>query len=266
MSMKLVSPTKKSFTDKIQEAIKFAQAGKIPSTYIQIDIANIDAIRDQFGISAIDKLNSHIAEALKQVCNDEEVLGKINDKSFAILTSENNENKLVALGACLRDAIDKNPATTKNQKISPELYIGATSLGLDLRKVTDVLSTAKSACDHAWENKMQELYIFAEESRSLTGTFLDQKWKQELQDATRENRFLLLVQPIVSINGKTENRYQIYTQLVSKEGAKISLAELLPSIERANVSIMLDRWVATTAIKKLAEHTDKSPKSQFFIK
>jgi len=257
---------RKSLTDKIQEAIEFAQAGKTPSTYIQIDIANIDTIKDQFGISAIDKLSSHIAEALKQVCTDEEALGKINDESFGILTPEDNEDKLIALGARIRDAIDKNPVTIKNQKISPELYIGATALDPSLKEVADALSAAKSACDYAWENEIQELYIFAKESRSLTGTLLDQKWTQELQDAIRENRLLLLFQPVVSITGKSEDRYQVYTQLVSKEGAKISVAELLPSIERSGVSAMLDRWVVTTAIKKLAEHTDKSPESQFFIK
>ncbi|MFK7794395.1 MAG: EAL domain-containing protein [Gammaproteobacteria bacterium] len=257
---------RKSLTDKIQEAIEAAQSGETPSTYIQIDIANIDTIKDQFGISAIDKLGAHIADALKQVCTKEDALGKINDESFGILTFENNEDKLVALGARLRDAIDNNPVTVNSLKISPELYIGATALDPSLKEVADALSAAKSACDYAWENEIQELYIFAKESRSLTGTLLDQKWTQELQDAIRENRLLLLFQPVVSITGKTEDRYQVYTQLVSKEGAKISVAELLPSIERSGVSAMLDRWVVTTAIKKLAEHGETSPDSQFFIK
>ena len=257
---------RKSLTDKIQAAIEAAQAGQIPSTYIQIDIANIDTIKDQFGISAIDRLSAHIAEALKHVCDADDTLGKITDESFGILTSEDNEEKLIALGKQLRDAIDTDPVTIKDRKISPELYIGATSLDPSIEDVSDALSAAKSACDYAWENEIQELYIFASESRSLTGTLLDQKWTQELQDAIRENRLQLLFQPVVSIVGKSEDRYQIYTQLVSKEGAKISVAELLPSIERSGVSAMLDRWVVTTALKKLAEHTDKSPDSLFFIK
>lgn len=60
-------------------------------------------------------------------------------------------------------------------------------------------------------------------------------------------------------------RKQTY-QLLSKEGAKISLAELLPSTERSGVSSMLDRWVVSSALKRLSEHTAKSPNSLFFIK
>jgi diguanylate cyclase (GGDEF)-like protein len=206
---------RKSLTDKIQEAIEFAQAGQAPSTYIKIDIANIDTIKDHFGIAAIDKLSAHIAEALKKVCSEDITLGKITDESFGILTSENNEDELVALGETLREAIYTDPVTIKDQKISPELYIGATVLEPSIEDVSDALTAAKSACDYAWENEIQALYIFASESRSLTGTLLDQKWTQELQDAIRENRLLLLFQPIISINGNYQslNYYQALKDL-----------------------------------------------------
>lgn len=257
---------RKSITDKIQESIDAAQAGEEACTYIQIDIANIDTIKDQYGVSAIDKLSAHIAEAMKQVSSDEDTLGKVTDESFGILTDINKEQALLEFGTELRSAIDNNPVMIKNQKVSPELYIGAAILDTNIQEVADALSAAKSACDYAWENEIEDLYIFESESRSLTGTLLDQKWTQELQDAIRESRLQLLYQPVVSITGSSEDRYQVYTQLVSKEGAKISVAELLPSIERSGVSAMLDRWVVTSAIKRLEEHTQQSPNSLFFIK
>ena len=257
---------RKSITDKIQEAIDSAQAGEEPCAYIQVDIANIDTIKDQYGVSAIDQLSAHIAEAMKQISSDDDTLGKVTDESFGILTSINEQEALLDLGANLRSAIENNPVTIKSQRVSPELYIGAALLDSNIRDVPDALSAAKSACDYAWENEIEDLYIFETESRSLTGTLLDQKWTQELQDAIRENRLQLLYQPVVSIVGSSEDRYQVYTQLVSKEGAKISVAELLPSIERSGVSAMLDRWVVTTALKRLAEHTEQDPNSQFFIK
>ena len=257
---------RKSITDKIQEAIDDAQAGQEPNTYIQIDIANIDSIKDQYGVPTIDKLNSNIAEAMKQVCSEDDTLGRVTDESYGILTSLNQEQELLDLGANLRSAIENNSVMVKNQKVTPELYIGAAILDTVIEEVADALSAAKSACDYAWENEIEDLYIFESESRSLTGTLLDQKWTQELQDAIRENRLQLLYQPVVSITGNSEDRYQVYTQLVSKEGAKISVAELLPSIERSGVSAMLDRWVVSTALKRLQEHTNQSANSLFFIK
>lgn len=257
---------RKSITDKLLEAIESVQSGHPSSTYIQIDIANFDVIQDQFGITGIDKLSSSVAEALKQVCSENEMLAKITDESFGILTNQTEESDLSLLGAKFRDAIENTSISIKDQNINPEIYLGAIILNTEIEDVSDILSAAKSACDYAWENEIQDLYIFESESRSLTGTLLDQKWTQELQDAIRENRLQLLFQPVVSIAGQSEDRYQVYTQLLSKEGAKISVAELLPSIERSGVSAMLDRWVVTTALKKLSEHTSQSPNSLFFIK
>jgi len=113
---------------------------------------------------------------------------------------------------------------------------------------------------------ISDLYISPNEPLTLSGTLLDQKWSQELQDAINEKRLQLLFQPIVKITGESDDRYQVYTQLVSKEGAKISVAELLPSIERSGVSSMFDRWVVSCAIEKMAEHTEKCANSLFFIK
>ena len=257
---------RKSITDKIQEAINAANADEEPSTYIQIDVANIDTIKDQYGVTAIDKLSAHFADAMRQICQDDDTLGKVTDESFGILTSTNETQELIELGTKLRHAIDSDPVVIKDQKVSPEFYIGATILDSSMEEVSDALSAAKSACDYAWENEIEDLYLFENEPRSLTGTLLDQKWTQELQDAIREGRLQLLFQPVVSIVGNSEDRYQVYTQLVSKEGAKISVAELLPSIERSGVSAMLDRWVVTSALKKLEEHTQQSPDSLFFIK
>ena len=257
---------RKSITDKLQEAIESVQSGHPSSTYIQIDIANIDVIQDQFGITVIDKLCASIADALKTVCSENELLAKITDESFGILTNLNEEEDLLLLGAKFREAIENTSITVKDKSIYPEIYIGAIIINTQAEEVSDLLSAAKSACDHAWENEIHDLYIFESESHSLTGTLLDQKWTQELQDAIRENRMQLLYQPVVSIAGQTEDRYQVYTQLISKEGAKISVAELLPSIERSGVSAMLDRWVVTSALKKLSEHTTQSPNSLFFIK
>ncbi len=257
---------RKSLIEKIQDAIEEVHSGKQPHTYIQIDVANLDTIKDQYGVIAIDKLCSNIAEAMKQVCTDEDTLCKITDESFGILTALHEEEDLLDLGERLRRAIDDNPVTLKSQKVSAELYIGAAIIDATIEDVSDALSAAKSACDHAWEHELESLHLFKSESRSLTGTLLDQKWTQELQDAIREERLQLLYQPIVSITGNSDDRYQVYTQLVSKEGAKISVAELLPSIERSGVSAMLDRWVVKTALQRLAEHTSQSPNSLFFIK
>ena len=257
---------RKSIIDKLQEIIESVNSGQPSHTFIQIDLANIDEIQDRFGVTAIDKLSGCLASGLKSACGEDELLAKITDESFGILTTLYKEEDLLEFGKKIRKALTGKSVEIKDTNVEPECYLGAVILDTSVDDVSDALSAAKSACDYAWENQVQELYIFPHEPRSLTGTLLDQKWTTELQDAIRDGRLNLLFQPVVSITGQVGDRYQVYTQLVSKEGAAISVAEVLPSIERSGVSVMLDRWVVSSALKKLASHSEKSPNSLFFIK
>ena len=257
---------RKSIIDKLQNVIEDVSAGQPTHTFIQIDLANIDEIQDRFGVTAIDKLSGCLAGALKTACGEEELLAKITDESFGILTSMNQEKDLLQFGKKIRAAVSDKSVDINGTKVEPDCFLGAVLLDTAVDDVSDALSAAKSACDYAWENQIRELYIFPHEPRSLTGTLLDQKWTTELQDAIRDQRLRLLFQPVVSITGQIGDRYQVYTQLVSQEGAAISVAEVLPSIERSGVSVMLDRWVVTTALERLANHGENSPNSLFFIK
>ena len=257
---------RKSIIDKLQNVIESVGSGQPAHTFIQIDLANIDEIQDRFGVTAIDKLSGCLASGLKSACGENELLAKITDESFGILTTMHKEDDLLEFGKEIRKALSGKSVEIKDTKFEPECYLGAVVIDASVDDVSDTLSAAKSACDYAWENQIQDLYIFPHEPRSLTGTLLDQKWTNELQDAIRDGRLNLLFQPVVSITGQVGDRYQVYTQLVSKEGAAISVAEVLPSIERSGVSVLLDRWVVTSALKKLAGHTEKSPNSLFFIK
>ena len=257
---------RKSIIDKLQNVIDSISSGQPTHTFIQIDLANIDEIQDRFGVTAIDKLSGCLASALNTVCGDEELLAKITDESFGILTSMHQEQDLLDFGKKIRAAVSDKSVDIKGTKVEPDCYFGAVVLDTAVDDVSDALSAAKSACDYAWENQIQELYIFPHEPSSLTGTLLDQKWTTELQDAIRDERLRLLFQPVVSITGQIGDRYQVYTQLMSQEGAVISVAEVLPSIERSGVSVMLDRWVVSTALERLANHSENSPNSLFFIK
>ncbi len=257
---------RKSIIDKLQNVIESIGSGQPSHTFIQIDLANIDENQDRFGVTAIDKLSGCLASALQSTCGEEELLAKITDESFGILTSLNTEEDLLEFGKKIRAAVAGKSVEIKNTAVELECYLGAVVLDTALADVSDALSAAKSACDYAWENQLQELYIFPHEPQSLTGTLLDQKWTTELQNAIHEKRLRVLFQPVVSITGQIGDRYQVYTQLLSQEGAAISVAEVLPSIERSGVSIMLDRWVVSSALEKLAEHSPKSPNSLFFIK
>ncbi|MEM8843421.1 MAG: EAL domain-containing protein [Pseudomonadota bacterium] len=257
---------RKSIIDKLQEVLKPDRSELVTHTFVQIDIANLDYIQDQQGVIALDQLSTHIADTLQSSCDGEDLLAKITDKSYGILTDITDSEQLILFGEKLRERFDDNPLKVNGITIEPKFYIGAVHLDEMIEQASDALAASKQACDHASEHDLNELYLYQRDPATLTGTMLDQKWANELQEAIDENRLKLQFQPIISTNNDNIDRYQVYTQLISREGTKISVAGILPSIERSGVSSMFDRWVVDLSLIKLAEHTQHNPNSQFFVK
>ena len=251
---------------KLEGFLQLDRGDEITRTWIQINISNLDTIQDQHGVVAMDQLATHIADTLHEACEGEDVVAKITDDCYGILTDITDQEQLKIFGEKLREIFDSKPLIINDLTIEPEFYMGAVHLDEMIEHVSDAFAASKLACDYARENNLNELYLFERDPATLTGSMLDQKWADELQEAIDENRLKLQFQPIISTNNDNVDRYQVYTQLVSKEGMKISVAGILPSIERSGVASMFDRWVVDVALNKLEEHSRHNPNSQFFIK
>ncbi|MGH1538336.1 MAG: PAS domain S-box protein, partial [Gammaproteobacteria bacterium] len=63
---------RRSIMDQLDEAATAAKQGKISQAFIQIDIANFNDIKDKFGIAAIDKVSSDVANTLRGCCTENE--------------------------------------------------------------------------------------------------------------------------------------------------------------------------------------------------
>ena len=257
---------RKSIIDRLQELLEIDRSEQCHHTFVQINIANLDSIQDQHGVVAMDQLSSHISNTLHSTCDGEDLLAKITDKSYGIITDIIDPEELISFGKSLRESFENNPLKVNEITIEPELYMGAVHLDEAVEDASDALSSAKSACDFAWENQIDDIYLLERDPSTLTGTMRDQTWKQELLNAIKENRLRLQFQPIISTNSDNIDRYQVYSQLLSKDGEKIPVSGILPSIERSGISSNFDRWVVKLSLKKLAEHTKHNPNSQFFIK
>ena len=250
----------------MQQLLEVDRNEEFQHSFVQIDITNLDSIQDQHGVVAIDQLSSFIADTLQSSCDGEDLLAKITDKSYGIITELTDVEELIGLGKKIRECFQTNPVKLNDITIEPEFYIGAVQLDAAIEDASDALACAKSACDFACENHMDELYLLERDPSTLTGSMRDETWKLELQNAIKENRLKLQFQPIISTNSDNIDRYQVYSQLISKTGEKIPVSGILPSIERTGISAMFDRWIVKLALKKLATHTENNPYLQFFIK
>ena len=92
-------------------------------------------------------------------------------------------------------------------------------------------------------------------------------WKPRLEGALEKQSFVLHYQPIVSLHGKEQELYEVLLRMLDEETGDPILAEDFIDFA-AELKMMgdIDQWVISNALKSLAEHKQRFPKTRFFLK
>jgi len=257
---------RRSIMDQLDEAANAAKQGKISQTFIQVDISNFNDIKDKFGIAAIDKVTGNIAKTLRNCCAENEMLSKLTEDSFGVLTSNIDSEYLHTFGQNVIKDLGELITTTGSDYISIKPAVGAVKIDQFTTDVRDILSKVKNCCDEAWENDANEIVIYKPNHAQIGEKEKDDLWTLTLREAVKENRLELLYQPIISLHGEPGERYQIYTALRDKDNELIPASEFVSRIERTGFGKMLDRWIVLNALKKLSELRNKGADIRLFIK
>jgi len=257
---------RRSIMDQLDEAAAAAKTGTVSQAFVQIDIANFNDIKDKFGISAIDKVSSDVANALRKCCIEGDTLSKLTEESFGVLTSNIEPKMLKAFGDKVIKSLGELMTSSGSDYISIKPAVGAVTIDQFTADVPEILNKAKECCDKAWETESNEIYVYKPNVEQMGEQEKDERWTLKLREAVKENRLALLYQPIISLHGEPGERYQIYTALRNKQNELVSASEFVMRVERTGFGKMLDRWIILNALKKLSELRTKGTDMRLFIK
>lgn len=257
---------RRSILEQLELAVREARQGSIAQAFIQIDIVNFTEIKDKFGLAAIDKVNSSVASTLRKCCTNNETLSKLAEDSFGILTKNCDPDALKTFGSNIIQHLGELMTTSGSDYVLVKPAVGAVIIDQFTTELSDVLDKAKTCCDEAWEQEINELVLYAPDNEQIDEREKDERWTIQLREAIKNNRLALLYQPIVSLHGNPGERYQIYTALRDDQNQLVPASEFITRVERTGYGKMLDRWIILNAFKKIAECLNKGVDMHLFIK
>lgn len=95
-----------------------------PVALIVIDADHFKAINDRHGHPAGDAVLSHLAQTMRSVCRQVDVLARIGGEEFAIILPSVTLDAALAIAERLRAEVEKKPAMYEQQPIAYSISIG----------------------------------------------------------------------------------------------------------------------------------------------
>ncbi len=231
--------------------------------YIVID--DFREIRGRIGISASDALLKELAGMLARNLEKDELLSRFGDHTFTILSSKDNAGTAGSMAERLRQLIEDYIY----QQTNVTCCIGVSLLDAEITGSQDFINRAYHAYEagrNAGGNRYA-LYDASEMQPSYgeDNTGDEARINELIQHALENDRFRLVYQPIVSLQGDSREHYAVLTRLLDNNNEEILPDYFIRHAKQGEQMAKVDRWVINKAIEELAEQRKEGKKVNFFI-
>ena len=257
---------RQAFLEEFEKALVTVKKKNKKFTLLHININDFKNIQDTVGLVGSDQVIAEVAEIIKAKLDNADFGGRYEGSKYLALLDSSSESVIENTAKNILKAIEDNIFEVSGKSIHAKCHIGASVIDDETLEVNEVMLRADKALSEAANSEATPFHIYQPKEGEMSQKQLDAAWIKRLKNALQENRFNLLFQPIVQLDGGEKERYEVFMEMRNEKGERVPTSEFLPAAERTRMSKVLDRWVITQSLKRIIKLKEKHPNIVFFIK
>ncbi len=257
------------FIEELKSTIADCENGDYVAAIMEIKLDNFESIKETVGISNADKYIVAAADTLKNIVDDNNILARYTHSTFSLILKECNKASIQQMAGNLQTAISDLLYDIEGVTVNTTCSIGATIIDTDTPEFNDILLRLEKAVATATENGCNQFSLYVPEKGEMTRHESDARYKEILTEALKHDNFILHFQPIVSLHGDTDERYEVFVRLKDPghDGNDLIMPnDFLPAAERTGMAIAVDRWVLYQTIKQITLRWKNGHTTRFVLK
>lgn len=254
------------FMEELEIAVGDARAGSGGSGLLYVLLDNFKSVKESVGLGASDLVISDIAQLIKTKVGDLGLPARFGDSSFTVLLKGKDAVATQAIAEQLRHAVEEHIIDIEGRSLTITVSIGMSLVTESSPDAPEILSRADLACEVARSSGGNRVHLHNPVADEQVGREREQQWNHLIQEALAEDRFHLVYQPIVSLQGETDEKYEVLLRMRDSEGEDIRPGQFLPVATQTGQIVDIDRWVVRKAVQVLAERRRGGANTVFFIK
>lgn len=255
------------FMGRLADAVSNLEENNRTLALLQVSITNHNEIQEDCGLEASDELLREVARILNHHVPKNDLLARFGEHDFTILSGDQEyspEDKAKYLLQVLENKMLPVPGLS----VPPVFSVGIAysdaptpvSSSYDFyNRVTD--ATKQSA---EMEGNAVSAYDQQHAAASTVEAVTDEQVRL-IDDSLKNNRFDLLYQPIISLQGDTRENYAVFLRVLDEDNQMHAPHDFLQKAANANRLAEIDRWIIRHAIEELVTQRTAGRKVNFFI-
>lgn len=236
-------------------AVEIAKEGR-HGAVLYLDLDNFKIINDTLGHETGDQLLEKVADALRSLTREGDMLVRFGGDEFVIILPDCPLQEAKAVAERLLELIEGIVFIAQGRTIRVGTSIGLAPVDGQMA-ISELMAAADAACYAAKARGRNRVEIHHEETSEIARLVADTDWSSRIRDAMRDGSLQLWFQPVANIADKRIVFHEVLLRFVDPALKEpVNPQVFLSALRRSGQSTRLDRFVIAKAFEALALHPD----------
>jgi diguanylate cyclase (GGDEF)-like protein/PAS domain S-box-containing protein len=256
---------RRRFQHEFEQILMASERYQRSGGLLYFDLDQFKYINDTSGHQSGDMLLKMVADKLCQVVRASDIVARLGGDEFAVVIRECDAEGAIqaARKVCTQFSALEFPILGHSHSISTS--IGIALFPLHGTTVPELMANADLAMYQAKDGGRGRWHLFSSDERAREQMQNRVYWKEQIEQALREDRFLLYFQPVLEIRTNTISHYEVLLRMRDNRGRIISPDQFIPVAEQSGLIHSIDHLVLRKAITKQAKLWSQGYKFTFSI-
>lgn len=259
-------PNRTYLLEQLQQSISTANDTEIAQSFIFLDIDLFEStVEDSVGLEGGDIVLQTITEFLTKHASKDDFVAKISRSSYGIVSKVYDIEKLVKMAEVYVNFIGEHMFEVKAKTLQLSASAGIALINETAVDANSIIDQALFAIKSLRKNNKEKegvgngVNIYQADEGQNTVLFT------ALQKALSNNQFNLLFQPIISLRGESNERYEVQIQMFDENQEVTEADEIIEAANSMKITGKIDRWVVLESLKYLSTHNKTGHNAQLLI-
>lgn len=268
------------FEQQLQQEVARLKRSDATSLLLFVDVDRFKYINDTLGHAAGDQLLIEASHRIRSRLRVNDTLARMGGDEYAlILRNAHTDPEQVADD--YRKALSGQLFSYGDKHYRITASIGVAVLDRQVQSPSEAMANADIACHIAKNKGRNQVHVYSYDTDQRASMDVELNWSARLEEAIRDNLFVLCFQPILPLasidlgdlpdrDGELWQRhlqlprprrlyYEVLLRLRNSSGDLVAPDAFLPTAERYNMMLDIDRWVIHHAFKALRDSVANDP-------
>ena len=251
------------FEQRLDRALSSARDFESTHALLFLDLDQFKIVNDSAGHEAGDELLRQVSALLAgQLLRRRDTLGRLGGDEFAVLLENCPLTKAGEVAEMLINAIREYRFVWDQKTYRVGVSIGIVPIRAESVSRKQLMHDADQACYVAKDLGRGCAYTHSDAEAALASRLGEKLQRKDIDDALADERFVLLYQPIISLDPgapQATQHVEVLLRMLDEDNRVITPGAFLPAASRFGLMTQIDRWVIARVLRVYAHLFVQNP-------